>query len=99
MNKIILTVLVVLAVAAVSQAKKCIHNGIAYNPGDSYQDNCNTCKCMESGNGACTRKGCPPKVCRHNGARYAAGERFRDACNTCRCTETGVAACTQKACI
>ncbi|KAL4218768.1 Mucin-5B [Mactra antiquata] len=98
MNKIILTVLVVIAVVAVTHAKKCRHNGIAYKPGESYQDNCNTCKCTKSGEGACTMKSCPPKVCRHNGARYAAGESFKDACNTCTCTETGVAACTMMAC-
>ncbi|KAL4218763.1 hypothetical protein ACF0H5_021350 [Mactra antiquata] len=98
MNKLILTLLIALAVAAVTQGKKCKHNGISYKPKTFYMDDCNKCRCLKNGIGVCSKKACPPRVCKVNGKMYGAGEIYRNGCNKCICNKDGTSDCKPKFC-
>ena len=95
--------------AVLSQCKDV--RGEAHRLNESYigPDNCNKCRCIESGN-ACTRRICPRDATPRNaeadrcvdkaGVLYDVGQTYThvDGCNTCRCTEHG-GACTRRFCI
>ncbi|XP_053408337.1 kielin/chordin-like protein isoform X2 [Mercenaria mercenaria] len=76
--------------------KSCFHNGNEYLDGESFMDDCNTCRCI-NGNAGCTRMACPKKDCIYNGNTYRDGEKFNDKCNECVCVN-GNAKCTYKSC-
>ncbi|XP_060554606.1 kielin/chordin-like protein isoform X3 [Ruditapes philippinarum] len=76
--------------------QSCVHNGITYQDGETFKDDCNTCRC-NNGFAACTRMACPKKPCVYYGITYRDGETFKDQCNDCVCND-GNAACTMKAC-
>jgi len=85
--------------------------GVSHRLNDSYigPDNCNKCRCLETGS-ACTRKLCPRDASPRNaeadlcvdkaGVLHEVGETYThvDGCNRCKCTEQG-GACTKKFCI
>ncbi|CAH1787382.1 unnamed protein product [Owenia fusiformis] len=72
--------------------------GNTFRNGQSYQDDCNTCYCVES-RIKCTRKSCE-NTCKYNGKVYNDGQKFKsdDRCNECVCNK-GITSCTEKACI
>ena len=77
-----------------------MHNGIEYEEGDSFKDQCNRCRCARGGMSACTRMMCLSDMasCEHNGNSYFKGEAFMDDCNVCRCGKKGRVACTKRRC-
>jgi len=76
--------------------------------GDFKMDNCNTCNCIQLGDGtkdwACTKLACPPNEprARREAETCAAGDIKQEDCNTCKCTKLGDGktawACTRKHC-
>ena len=79
----------------------CEHNGVVYNAGDRFKDDCNFCACGKDGEVRCTKKACDDDkvaTCEHNGVVYNAGDRFKDDCNFCGCGKDGEVRCTKKAC-
>lgn len=78
---------------------KCYADGQVYEPGDSYQDECNTCTCGPNGDFACTKIACGG-VCEYGGQTYPVGASFPagDGCNTCTCDVGGQISCTLAEC-
>ena len=37
----------------------CEHKAEVYNAGDSFKDDCNTCRCLKTGDVSCTKRLCP----------------------------------------
>ena len=77
----------------------CEHNGALYNEGESFMDDCNTCRCGSDGLAACTRMLCAP--CLYAGpdgsTMRAFGGSFNNGCNQCMCSN-GMALCTMMYC-
>lgn len=73
---------------------ECVHDGKIYQPGESYQLDCNTCSCS-NGDFACTAMACAA-VCVHGGQTHPPGSSFPagDGCNTCFCDVDGTVSCT-----
>lgn len=79
-------------------------------PGTTFNIDCNSCHCTETGIPACTRKNCVeslrPTEGEHAVEKRSTGEKecepgttFKRDCNTCQCTPTGLAVCTKMRCI
>ncbi|KAF2899931.1 hypothetical protein ILUMI_06254 [Ignelater luminosus] len=67
--------------------------------GNSYQQDCNVCRCLADGKLACTDKLCPSKAKRSaDPQQCATGDSKQEGCNNCRCTN-GVWSCTRRACL
>lgn len=82
--------------------------------GQSYEEDCNTCSCTDTGKFVCTRRACyhgplfpdtvdtptPAKALRkRQNEPCEPGHAFERDCNTCTCTSTRIYACTRRACI
>ena len=76
--------------------------GIERQPGDSWQKDCNRCRCLSTGVKGCTRKFCGGEVSRKcvdsDGQARQEGERWEEVPDMCSCTE-GVVVCTSLAVI
>lgn len=87
--------------AVVGEAGDCAYDGKVYRAGDHFQasDGCNTCRCGEGGEVACTGVDCAP-TCMYDGKLHPRGQSFpaRDGCNTCSCAADGTVSCTEIAC-
>jgi len=77
--------------------------GILRQPGDSWQDDCNRCRCLTAGIPGCTKKLCgvfpslsepESKACQDSlGNRRQEGETWEDKADICSCGK-GVVVCT-----
>merc|ERR1712002_362426 len=76
--------------------------GLSRQPGDSWQEDCNRCRCLASGVKGCTRKFCGGEVSRKcvdsQGQERQDGERWEETPDICSCTE-GLVVCTSLAVI
>merc|ERR1712002_1111075 len=76
--------------------------GLERQPGDSWQEDCNRCRCLSTGVKGCTRKFCGGEVSRKcvdsDGQARQEGERWEEVPDMCSCTE-GVVVCTSLAVI
>ena len=77
--------------------------------GASWEEECNTCHCTETGNTGCTKLSCLPswsdlepkehRSCTDaDGSTREQGDSWKDDCNTCHCTEAGTVGCTKVLC-
>jgi hypothetical protein len=73
-------------------------DGSVIAPGQSVDDACNTCVCVDGGLLRCTQRACPAPTCTHMGRSYPVGA-FNDGCNDCNCRDDGTVVCTRRACI
>lgn len=82
---------------SVSVEAVCEHAGIKYEPGDTLDDGCNTCTCLDDGALACTKIACSPARCTHEGYFHEVGDVWQsfDQCLSCACPENGETLCTQ----
>ena len=76
--------------------------GLERQPGDSWQEDCNRCRCLSTGVKGCTRKFCGGEVSRKcmdsDGQARQEGERWEEVPDMCSYTE-GVVVCTSLAVI
>merc|ERR1711973_746117 len=76
--------------------------GLERQPGDSWQEDCNRCRCLSTGVKGCTRKFCGGEVSRKcvdsQGQERQDGERWEETPDICSCTE-GLVVCTSLAVI
>merc|ERR1712240_864835 len=65
--------------------------GLERQPGDSWQEDCNRCRCLSTGVKGCTRKFCGGEVSRKcvdsDGQARQEGERWEEVPDMCSCTE------------
>jgi len=68
------------------------------SPGESWKDDCNTCRCGDNGLAGCTIALCPPPVpaqCTDSkGLKRNPGDSWKEDCNTCGCSNDGHVMCT-----
>ncbi|KAJ6635965.1 Protease inhibitor [Pseudolycoriella hygida] len=72
-------------------------------PGHFYYDGCNTCTCLQGGQGyGCTKIGCldNPITCyvKSKSPTCVKGHFYNDGCNECICVDGKGYVCTEKAC-
>jgi len=76
--------------------------GLRRQPGDSWQEECNRCRCLTTGVKGCTRRFCGGEVSRtcvdSQGQERQDGERWEETPDICSCTE-GLVVCTSLAVI
>jgi len=76
--------------------------GLSRQPGDSWQEDCNRCRCLATGVKGCTRRWCggggSSKCVDSAGQERQDGERWEETPDLCSCTE-GLVVCTSLAVI
>merc|ERR1712033_74773 len=76
--------------------------GVSRQPGDSWQEDCNRCRCLATGVKGCTRRWCGGGVSRKcvdsAGQERQDGESWEETPDICSCTE-GLVVCTSLAVI
>jgi hypothetical protein len=79
---------------------QCLSGEDTYEVGESFKssDNCNTCRCMDSGDVACTTLACADSTCQVGDEVYSTGDTFKVECNTCTCSDNGAVSCTEMDC-
>lgn len=81
-------------------------------PGETWKEDCNSCRCLPSRQAACTMARCisrrevggaapspTPALGGDGERRCTTGDVWKDDCNTCRCGPSGLPACTKMRCI
>ena len=84
----------------------CLHNGVIFEQGESFVNQCNGCQCLSDGGvAACSTQACSVESAScvmEDGTAYWEGELYMNDCNTCECTVaedgTAVSICTMMAC-
>lgn len=81
--------------------KKCVHNGVRYDPGWQFQMQCNTCTCIRQGIVMCTMMGCGAEGdCEHESKSYWVGECFKEERGGrfyfCTCQKSGKVRCSRR---
>ncbi|XP_034233987.1 protein jagged-2-like [Thrips palmi] len=91
--------------AAVLPAAPAALRGEECTPGDTWKEDCNSCRCLPSHQPACTMARCvtkrevPAPALGAERRPCTVGDVWKDDCNTCRCGPTGEPACTKIGCI
>lgn len=82
--------------------------------GQSYEEDCNTCTCTDTGKFICTRRACyhgpqfpdtvdtptPAKALKKRQTEpCVVGHVYEKDCNKCTCIDTKIYVCTRRACI
>lgn len=69
-------------------------------PGATWNDGCNDCRCTDTGVALCTQRAClpAPSLEPAQQAECKEGDVWQEDCNTCRCAN-GRKACTYKLCL
>ena len=80
--------------------KVCWHNGISYQPGQSFRNKCNWCRCGSGNRHFCTRMSCyyTQPQCNYRGYPYFRGESVRVPVRggVCKCNSSGGFYCSYR---
>jgi len=104
MKTFVFTFVIILSVKAFPQSENACGEdeaGVSRKPGDSWQEDCNRCRCLTSGIPGCTKKFCgvipslfEPQVCKDSlGNSKEEGEEWVDGTQNCSCGG-GLSICT-----
>ncbi|KAK3928140.1 Serine protease inhibitor I/II [Frankliniella fusca] len=98
MERILLVAVLALAAATCASGELTVTK--VCQPGATWNDGCNDCRCTDTGVSLCTQRACigrPPQL--PVADECVPGTTWKQGCNGCRCTATGRAVCTQMACL